>query len=342
MQKADFAALRKRLKKPQRIVIFGHRNPDGDALGSTLGLMYYLKQYWHDITILYPSEYPSIYSWMPGLDQVVISDLDEDRACRIIAEAQMAFCLDFSALSRIDKMGEQLSTRDIPKVVIDHHLDPEDFADYLWWDTGASSTCEMVYKFISQLGDKDKIDHPTGECLFTGMITDTGSFNHNTNPDLYRICAELKARGIDDQLIQQRLNQNFEEKQLRVLGHALAHRMRILRKYRTGIIYLSRRDFAHFDIQRGDTEGIVNRLLSIKDVRLAVFITQQPNIVKLSFRSKGAFSVQEIASKYFNGGGHRNAAGGYMHASLKAVLDKVRSILPEYQKQLNDDSLFPQ
>ena len=212
------------------------------------------------------------------------------------------------------------------KINIDHHLDPDYFADYLWWKHEASSTCEMVYKFIVKLGDEDKIDKTIGECLFTGLITDTGSFKFSTNPDVYSICASLKQVGVDDRLIQQRLFQNLDEKHLRILGHALNQRMQIFPEFRTGLIYLSRKDFDHFNIQRGDTEGIVNYLLSLQNVRMAIFVTQQPNIVKLSLRSKGHFSVQQIATKYFNGGGHLNASGGYMHAGLGTVLDKIKAI----------------
>jgi len=342
MTETDFTEVKKVLATPKDIIIFGHRNPDGDAIGSSLGLMHYLNKFGHQVKVLYPSDYPANFGWMKGVDDAIIFDHDEALAARAIEKAEVAFFLDFNSLSRIDRMGELVNDVDCVKINIDHHLDPDYFADYLWWKHDASSTCEMVYKFIVKLGDEDKIDVTIGECLFTGLITDTGSFKFSTNPDVYSICGNLKKIGVDDRLIQQRLFQNLDEKHLRILGQALGHRMQIFPEYRTGLIYLTRKDFDQFNIQRGDTEGIVNYLLSLQDVRMAIFVTQQPNIVKLSLRSKGSFSVQEIATKYFNGGGHLNASGGYQHAGLGKTLDKIKSILPEYKDKLNDDTLFPE
>ncbi len=341
MNPPDFTEVKQLLATPKDIIIFGHRNPDGDAIGSSLGLKHYLQKSGHAVKVLFPSDYPANFGWMKEVDDCLIYDHDEKRCTEVIEKAEIAFFLDFNSLSRIDKMG--VLAKDVEtKINIDHHLDPDYFADYLWWKHEASSTCEMVYKFIVKLGDEHKIDTTIGECLFTGLITDTGSFKFATNPDVYTICASLKQIGVDDRLIQQRLFQNQDEKHLRILGHALSQRMQIFPEFRTGLIYLSRKDFDHFNIQRGDTEGIVNYLLSLQNVRMAIFVTQQPNIIKLSLRSKGQFSVQQIAAKYFNGGGHHNASGGYMHAGLGVVLDKIKALLPEYQDELNDDSLFPE
>jgi phosphoesterase RecJ-like protein len=220
------------------------------------------------------------------------------------------------------------------KVLIDHHIDPEPFADFMLSDTSASSTSELIYDFIHLLGQGKEIDPLVGNCLYTGIVTDTGSFKYSTSPKLFRIVAHLLEIGVNDYLLQDLIFNCLPEKQLRLLGHCLANRMEILEEYQTGIITLSRKDYERFNIQRGDTEGIVNFLLKLKKVKVAAFITEQPNIVKLSLRSKGDFSVQEIASRYFKGGGHKNASGGFSHLGLRKTVAKFKEILPLYKDQL--------
>ena len=194
--------------------------------------------------------------------------------------------------------------------MIDHHLYPDDFCDYTFSDTSASSTCEMIYDFITGLDEAEKLTIPLGECLYSGILTDTGSFKYSTSSKLFRVVAGLKDMGVDDTMLQNLLFNSLPEKNLRLLGYCLNNCMEILPEYKTGIISLTKEDYEHFDIQRGDTEGIVNYLLMMKEIKLAAFITEQPTIVKISLRSKGDFSVQEIAKKYFRGGGHKNASGG--------------------------------
>ncbi len=332
----QIAEVKSLLSSPKDIVILSHRNPDGDALGSSLGLYWYLKQLGHSITVIFPSEFPGIFSWMPDSDQVLIYDLDPEKVKPKIEQADLYFCLDFNSLDRIDKVGEMIYHSKKPKVMIDHHIDPEPFADYVYSDTQASSTSEMIYEFIGMLGDHSKMNTSIGDCLYTGIITDTGSFKYGTSPRLFEIVSELVRLGVDDYKLQDLIFNCFPEKPLRLLGHCLANRMEILDEYATGIITLTKRDYKHFNIQRGDTEGIVNYLLKMKKIKLAAFITEQPKIVKLSFRSKGDFSVQEIATKYFKGGGHKNASGGYSHQNLRQTLAKFKNILPEYKDQLQN------
>jgi len=265
----------------------------------------------------------------------VIYDADIDLAKAEIESGEVFFCLDFNALDRIDKVGEILAPIAKPKVMIDHHLEPESFPDFLLSDTTASSTSELIYDFIQMMGWEALLDVKIGECIFTGIVTDTGSFKYSTSPKLYRTVASLVELGVNDYLLQDLITNSQEEKHLRLLGHCLFNRMEILEEYRTGIITLTKEDYARFDIQRGDTEGIVNYILRIRGIIMAVFITEQPTIVKISLRSKGDFSVQEIAQKHFKGGGHKNASGGASFIGLKATLKKFRELLPEYREALN-------
>ncbi len=320
---------------PKYIAIVSHRNPDGDAVGSTLGLYHYLNQLGHTVRMVLPSEYPLNFAWMPDAEDITIYDIYQERSKEIIERADIIFCLDFNALDRIDKLGEVIHNRqNVKKILIDHHLDPEPFADYIISDTASSSTCELIFQFICDLGDKAKINVTIGECLYTGMMTDTGSFKYATNVRLFLQMADLKAIGIDDYKIQDRIFNAALEKQLRLLGHALANRMEVLPEYKTAIIHLTKQDYADFDIQRGDTEGIVNQMLLMRDVKMAAFITEQPSIIKFSIRSKGDMNVQEICQKYFNGGGHKNASGGYMHTNISGAMKKFKEILPLYKEKI--------
>lgn len=322
------------LARPRDIVITGHRNPDGDAIGSSLGLYHFLNKDGHTVRIIMPSEYPENFSWMPDIEKVIIYDLDPEYSKEMVERADVTFCLDFNSLERIDKLGELVGPSKAKKVVIDHHLYPENFADYLLSDTTASSTCELIFDFIHMLGMAHELDARIGECLFTGIVTDTGSFRYGTSPKLYRTVANLIELGVDDYQLQDRINNSMQERQLRLLGHCLHNRMELFPEYCTGLITLTKQDYEDFDIQRGDTEGIVNYLLKIKEVKMAVFIMEQPKIVKLSLRSKGNFSVQEIARQHFKGGGHQNASGGFSFQPLSTTVNRFKSILPEYKDKL--------
>jgi phosphoesterase RecJ-like protein len=323
------------LNIPKYIVITAHRNPDGDAIGSCLGLYHFLSRNGHTVRVVLPSEYPANFGWMKDVEQVFIYDLQPDKSKEVFEKADMVFCLDFNSLDRIDKLGEYLmEMKKTTTVLIDHHIDPEPFADFVLSDTSASSTSELIYDFIHLLGKGKEIDPVIGDCLYTGIVTDTGSFKYSTSPKLFRIVAQLLEIGVDDYALQELIFNCLPEKQLRLLGHCLANRMEILEEFGTGIITLTRKDYERFNIQRGDTEGIVNFLLKMKKVKVAAFITEQPNIVKLSLRSKGAFSVQEIASAHFKGGGHRNAAGGYSYLGLRKTVAKFKEILPSFKDKL--------
>lgn len=330
----NLAELKALLHHPQDVVIITHRNPDGDAIGSSLGLSHFLQKQGHSVKVMAPSDYPDFLAWMPQADDILIYDLETESSKLAIERATLIFCLDFNSLDRIDKAGEQIAKTKVPKVMIDHHLYPEPFPDFQLSDTTSSSTCELVYDFIHLLDAGRELNYVIGECLFTGILTDTGSFKYSTSPGLFRKVAHLLEIGVDDVKLQDLIFNSLHEKQLRILGHCLYNRMEILPEHQTGIITLTKEDYTHFDIQRGDTEGVVNFLLKMRDVKIAAFIHEQPTIVKLSLRSKGDIDVQEIAKRHFRGGGHKNAAGGASFHSLAVTVRRFKEVLPEYAPQL--------
>ena len=324
------------LSRPKDIVITTHRNPDGDAIGASLALFHYLNQLGHTVHVMAPSEYPDFLAWMPGAAEILIFDVHTEKGTQWLQHADIIFVLDYNDLERVDRMGEIIAPLPCVKVMIDHHLYPESFADYVLSDTSASSTCELIYDFLGMMGHLNKIDLRVGDSIFTGILTDTGSFRYSTSPKLFRIVADLIERGVDDVRLQDLVFNCMDEKHLRLLGHCLYNRMEILEEFYTGIITLSKEDYEKYAISRGDTEGIVNYLLMLKTVKLAAFIHEQPTITKLSLRSKGAFSVQEIAKQHFKGGGHKNASGGSSYGGLKATVKKFKSLLPAYKTQLEN------
>jgi bifunctional oligoribonuclease and PAP phosphatase NrnA len=326
--------LRQLIHTPQNVAILSHRNPDGDAIGSSLAMRHYLEQYGHTVHVLFPSEFPEEFEALPGSSDIMIWDIHTDECKEVLKNKYLFILLDFNSYSRIDRMGEFVKELPGKRLMIDHHLYPDEIADFAFSEPEASSTCELVYRFITGMGDGIRINPTVGKCIFTGLITDTGSFRHATNPTVYRIAADLVERGVDDTSVQDMIFNSQKEKHLRLLGHCLIHRMEIIPEYHTALIWLGKRDYEQFSISRGDTEGIVNYLLSMRDVRLAAFIHNQPTVVKLSLRSKGDIDVQEICKKHFNGGGHKNASGAYSHEGLKSTIEKFKSILPEYIDKL--------
>ena len=235
----DFKTL---LSTPRDVVITSHRNPDGDAIGSSLAMYHYLKRKGHVVQVMFPSEYPINFVWMSEADRILIHDIDPETCDAMLKKADVIFSLDYNALDRIDKMGEVISKLECPKVLVDHHLYPENFADFVLSDTTASSTCELVYDLLEMLGETKMIDPVIGECIFTGILTDTGSFKYSTSPKLFRIVAELLEKGVDDYSLQDLIFNNATEKQLRLLGHCLHNRMEILDEFKTGIIALTKKE----------------------------------------------------------------------------------------------------
>jgi len=332
----NLAELKEILTQPQKIVITTHHKPDGDALGSSLGLYHYLKQQQHEVTVITPTDYPYFLQWMPGNDNVIIYTEKKERSAELVQEASLIFCLDFNSLSRINDLGELVKSSEAKKIMIDHHLDPENFDDFRLWDTMASSAAQLVYVFITELlGDKNSIKPEIATCLYTGIMTDTGSFRFpTTTSNVHRISADLIDLGADNATIHQLVYDHASENRLRFLGYCLSSKLEILPGYNTALITVTREEMHRFNVVTGDTEGIVNYALSINDIRLAAFIIERKDKVKISLRSSGTFPANEICKDHFHGGGHRNAAGGQSEDTLQHVVHQFKTLLPEYKNLL--------
>lgn len=328
--------LKELLIEPKRIVITTHPKPDGDAMGSSLGLYNYLIQLGHQIQVISPTDYPSFLAWMPSNSEVIIFTEEEEKSKNLIANADIIFCLDFNSLKRIYELGEIIRASKAKKVLIDHHLEPEGFEDFQFWTTSACATAQLVYEFIVDfMGNRELINKDVASCLYTGIMTDTGSFRfRSTTAHVHHIVADLIDCGADNTLIHQLVYDDFSISRLRFLGHCLLNKLEVLPEYNTAIILISKEELEQFHVNTGDTEGIVNYALSISGIRLAALIIERDEVVKLSLRSIGDFPVNEICKKYFSGGGHKNASGGVSNETLAATREKFNVILPEYQSLL--------
>jgi len=324
------------LAKPQKIVITTHHKPDGDAMGSSLGLYAYLIQLGHHVSVITPTDYPYFLHWMPNNSDVIVYTEQKERSAELISDAAMIFCLDFNSLSRINELGELVRSAGGYKLMIDHHLEPEDFDDYRHWDINACASAQLVYDFIiTELGDIDRMNKDIATCLYTGIMTDSGSFRfESATASVYRIAADLIELGAEHWRIHQLVYDNVTENRLRFLGHCISNKLEVIREYNTAIITVSGEELQQYDIVTGDTEGIVNYALSVNGIRLAAFIIERPDKVKISLRSTGDFPANEICKKYFSGGGHRNAAGGISEKRLEDTVQEFKTILTEYKTQL--------
>jgi phosphoesterase RecJ-like protein len=323
------------LSKPKNIVIVTHWSPDGDAMGSSLGLYNYLIGKKHNVQVITPNDYPSFLSWLPGNKKVIDFSINAKPAILKVAKADFIFCLDFNSLKRIDLLGAEVGRSKAFKMIIDHHLQPEDFADYMLHSIQACSTCELIYDFIQLMGDKKKMTKEIANCLYTGIMTDTGSFRYpSTTAKTHRIIAELITAGAENAAIHDRIYDNNSEERLKLLGYCLAEKLTVLKELETAYFALGQDDLQQFNYKKGDTEGVVNYALSIKDVRFSAFFVERDGIIKISFRSKGKFDVNLFARKHFSGGGHANAAGGMSALSLPETIAKFTALLPDYKKQL--------
>jgi phosphoesterase RecJ-like protein len=333
----DLAALTELLASPRKIVITTHHKPDGDAMGSSLGLYNYLIQQGHHATVIAPTDYPAFLSWLPRNGDVIIYTEQAEKSAALIADAELIFCLDFNALSRINEMGVLVGESKAYKIMIDHHLEPQDFDDYRHWNINACATAQLIYDFIvNELHHRELINADVATCLYTGIMTDSASFRlPNTTSTVHRIVADLIDLGAVNWRIHELVYNSATENRLRFLGHCLANCLEVLPEYHTAIIAVNNTDLHKYDVDTGDTEGIVNYALSMADIKLAAFIVERSDRVKLSLRSKGEFPANEICKKYFDGGGHRNAAGGHSSNTLEQVVQQFKTILPEYKKLLN-------
>ena len=324
------------LSTPSRVVITTHQKPDGDAMGSSLGLMHFLQKLGHTVTVISPTNWASFLNWMPGTKSIVDFELKRGQAEGIIKEAEWIFCLDFNNLPRTKNMEASLLAASGIKILIDHHQEPQvEVFQYGISIPSKSSTCEMVYDFIVESGKKDLIDVPIAECLYTGVMTDTGSFRFPvTSSAVHTMVAELKKTGLEHQKVHDHIYDSYLENRLRFTGHVLLNRMNVLYEYNTVLIAIPKGDLIRFNIQTGDTEGLVNYPLSILGIKMVAIVIDRDEERKWSFRSKGNVDVNTFARKFFQGGGHFNAAGGKSNESLDETVKYFYEAIKTMQDEL--------
>ncbi|MDX9906068.1 MAG: DHH family phosphoesterase [Bacteroidales bacterium] len=319
------------------VVVTSHHNPDGDAIGSVVAMATLLEKLVPKVTGIVPNDFPDFLKWMPGAERIVIYTESEFLAKELISGADLIFCLDYNALHRTEAMAPALRSSGAVKVLIDHHLDPvsEDF-DHIISRIDISSTSELLFNFIEQCGWSDLIGQEIATGLFMGIMTDTGSFSYSCNyPETFQISARLIKTGIDAERIHRKVYDTYSESRLRLLGFCLAEKLTILPEYKTAYIALTKAELDQFHYKTGDTEGVVNYALSIDEIRFAVLLTERTDRIRLSFRSKGNLSVNIFARKFFNGGGHRNAAGGDSFRSMENTIKHLKNALEQYKEEID-------
>ena len=310
------------IQKGEKFVIVSHELPDGDAIGASLGLYHYLMSFdSKSIKVVVPNNFPEFLKWMPGAKDIVIYEQYPDFASQLISEADVLFCLDLNAVKRVGKMASAVVASDARKVMIDHHLEPEDFCKVVISYPEMSSTSELLFRIICALGDLDMIEKDAAECIYTGMMTDTGSFSYSSNnTEIYTIIGELIKKGIDKDEIYRKVHQVYSESRLRLMGYVLYEKMKVYKDKHAAMFALTREELNRFGYKSGDTEGFVNLPLSIEGVSFSAFMREETNLIKISLRSVGDFPCNKFAAEYFNGGGHKNASGGEFCGTLNEAV----------------------
>jgi phosphoesterase RecJ-like protein len=321
-----------------KIFITTHHKPDGDAMGSTLGLYHYLKKLGHQPTVVTPNDYGTFLYFLPDHQHSIQFETHALEAQKVLDEAELIFCLDFNHLSRINELGDLVRESKATKVMIDHHLHPDHFASYYLHDHHASATCELVFRLIEIMGDEALLDQKIATCLYTGIMTDTGSFRFSaTTPAVHRTIARLMEAGANHVFIHEAINDSWSFERLQFVGYVLMNKLKHLPDKKTAYITISAEELERFKVKTGDTEGIVNYALSIEGVKFAALIVDRTILVKMSFRSKGAIPANQFSNSYFNGGGHLNAAGGQSSDPLDITEARFLAALDEFTPQILND-----
>ena len=323
-------------QSPKELLILTHKNPDGDAVGSSLGLMHFLSDLGHNCKVLVPNNFPVFLSWLPGAESIYIFEKDQELGKALLNKADVIFCLDFNSLSRISVIEQFIRATTCRRVLIDHHPQPDNDFDIKISNTGVSSTAELVYHAIEQCGFGDKISSNMATCFYTGIMTDTGNFSHNSSqPETFQAASALLSKGIDKDRIYSGIFHSHSFNRMRLMGYSLNDKLKYFPEFNTAYISLSLRDLESFGFQPGDTEGFVNLPLSIDGVKFSALFIEKEELIKVSLRSKGNFDVNALARKHFKGGGHKNAAGGESRISLDGTLQKFEKLLLEYNEELS-------
>lgn len=320
-----------------KLVIVTHVSPDGDALGSSLGLYHFLSSQGKTVNVIVPNAFPDFLRWMPGAKDIIRYDKYAEFADKLIGEADVICCLDFNALSRIDKMSKVVGEAPGRKVMVDHHLDPEPFCNVTISHPEISSTSELVFRLICRMGCFDDISFEGAECIYTGMMTDTGGFTYNSNSrEIYFIISELLSKGIDKDEIYRRVFNTYSEGRLRLMGYVLYEKMQVFAQFRSALIWLTKAEQGQFQYMKGDTEGFVNMPLQIKGICFSVFLREdtEKNMIKVSLRSVGEFPCNKVAAEFFNGGGHLNASGGEFYGTMDEAIELFKRALVKYENLL--------
>ncbi|MDR1592275.1 MAG: bifunctional oligoribonuclease/PAP phosphatase NrnA [Prevotellaceae bacterium] len=319
------------LEASEAIVIVTHISPDGDALGSSLGLYWMLKEMNKTATVITPNRFPHFLQWLPGASDIVVFEEDKSAAEQIIHAADLIFCLDFNSASRINGMRTAVLDANASRVMVDHHTHPDMLCDVVISHPAIASTSELVFRLICRMGYREYITLPAAEAIYTGMMTDTGNFSYNSqSPEIYSIIHELLLIGIDKDAIYRRVYNNYSADRMRLLGYCLCSKMTVYPEFRAAIIVLTKEETDRFNYQIGDSEGFVNVPLSIKDVDISIFVREDNDKIKLSFRSQGDIVVNRMAEA-FKGGGHKNAAGGESYMSMDKTIQKLQTLISHWE-----------
>lgn len=323
------------LDKYEKIVIVTHVSPDGDAIGSSLGLYHYLMSLGNDVNVIVPNSFPDFLKWMPGTKEILDYEKYPDYVQQLIDEAELIFCLDFNIPKRAYLVGPLIEAAKGKKILIDHHPDPSDFCDVTISYPQISSTSELIFRLICRMADFEIMNYESAACIYTGMMTDTGAFTYNSNnAEIYYIIGELLKKGIDKDQIYSNVYHNYSEDRYRMLGFTLSEKMKIYKEYNTALVWLTIEEQNRYNTKKGDTEGFANLPLNIKGIIFSVFIREDNEMIKISFRSQGDFPSNRFAAECYGGGGHLNAAGGEFYGTMDEAITIFEKALPKYAELL--------
>lgn len=335
----DYQSFKKVTEHPGNVVVTTHYNPDGDAIGSSLALFHLLKNNGANVKLIVPNDIPAFLQWLPGVENAIVYEKEKEFADQILGQADVIYSIDYNSFHRVRLFEEKLSDSGAYKVLIDHHINPADTYDLILSTTVVSSTSELLFSLMENAGFAEHINEDIAYGLFVGIMTDTGSFSYScSRPETFAITSKLIEKGIDIVRVHQLVYDTYSENRMRLLGFCLSERLKVFHEFSTAYIWLTKEDLEQFSYEPGDTEGIVNYALSIENITFAALFTERSDRIRISLRSKGDFSVNDVANQYFQGGGHKNAAGGDSFISMNETLAKFESILPLYHSALIENS----
>lgn len=329
------------LNVPAKIVVITHNNPDGDAVGSLMASYHYLRKKGHEVWVITPNDYPGFLSWIKESDKIIVSYKYPKQVSKLISDANIILCVDFNDTDRIKDVGPKVKSSSAHKVLIDHHPAPDDLFKIKIVDIHAAATCELIYKYIVGAGDRHLIDTVIAECIFTGIMTDTGCFSFNSSkPETYNIVADLLTIGVNKDKVYNFVYDNFSFSRMKLLGYCLNEKMVVLPEFHTAYISLTSDELEKYKFMPGDSEGFVNLPFSVSNVNITALFVEKKGHIRISMRSRGGFAVNEFCEKHFDGGGHKNAAGAESKLSMKETLDKFKKLLELYRHEIENVRWF--